>query len=283
MTTAAAHPLPLPTRADDGRTVGAQPEDAPRGSAGTRDVESAPGPEVAAFAASVETEPLARLAENEPLAQLAESEPLARLAEARLFARATKGDREAIDAVWRANRGWLAGVLAAHAPRGAEIEDLLQEVAATFVSKAREVRDALSLRGWLRTVAVNAARISARSRGIERRSIAQAAHDARRAQLDRDEALLREARDAEDLLALLREIPALYAEVLLLQAARGLSQRAIAELLEVPETTVETRLARGRRLLRAAAARRDAAGAHDHEDRDLPRRSPAQTSQRSER
>jgi RNA polymerase sigma-70 factor (ECF subfamily) len=274
MTTAAAHPLARTTHADAVRAVGAQSDDAARASTGTQDEGSAPEPETQAFPAS---------AENEPLAQLAASEPLAQLAEARLFARATEGDREAIDAVWRANRGWLAGVLAAHAPRGAEIEDLLQEVAATFVSKAREVRDALSLRGWLRTVAVNAARISARSRGIERRSIAQAAHDARRAQFDRDEALLREARDAEDLLALLREIPALYAEVLLLQAARGLSQRAIAELLEVPETTVETRLARGRRLLRAAAARRDAAGAHDHEDRDLPRRSPTQTSQRSER
>lgn len=283
MTTAAAHPLARTTHADAVRAVGAQSDDAARASTGTQDEGSAPEPETQAFPASAENEPLTRAAEHEPLAQLAESEPLAQLAEARLFARATKGDREAIDAVWRANRGWLAGVLAAHAPRGAEIEDLLQEVAATFVSKAREVRDALSLRGWLRTVAVNAARISARSRGIERRSIAQAAHDARRAQFDRDEALLREARDAEELLALLREIPALYAEVLLLQAARGLSQRAIAELLEVPETTVETRLARGRRLLRAAAAKRDAAGAHDHEDRDLSRRSPTQTSQRSER
>jgi RNA polymerase sigma-70 factor (ECF subfamily) len=260
MTTAAAHALRLATHAD-----GVQPEDAARPSVCVQDEGGAVDRGDSALASTVEREPLA------------EGEPHSQFADARLFARAIEGDREAMQVVWRANRGWLAGVLAAHAPRGAEIEDLLQEVAATFVLKAREVRDALSLRGWLRTVAVNAARISARSRGIERRSLAQVAAAARREQRDGTDAALREARDAEELLALLREIPALYAEPLLLQAARGLSQRAIAELLEVPETTVETRLARGRRMLRAAAARREA------ERHETSRAAETETSPRSER
>jgi RNA polymerase sigma-70 factor (ECF subfamily) len=52
------------------------------------------------------------------------------------------------------------------------------------------------------------------------------------------------------MLALLERLPAQFAEPLLLQATQGLSQRQLAELLGVPETTVETRLARGRRMLR---------------------------------
>lgn len=218
-------------------------------------------------------------------------ESIARLAEVRLFSRATEGDRTAMEAVWRANRGWLAGVVAAHAPRGADVEDLLQEVAATFVAKSREVRDALSLRGWLRTVAVNAARIAARSQRIERRSLAQVAHALPGMRAERPDAILSGTRkaggieaerveaervEAEELLALLREIPAIYAEPLLLQAVRGLSQRGIAELLEVPETTVETRLARGRRMLRAVAAERE--GRSDSQGRD-PQRADARSAE----
>lgn len=52
----------------------------------------------------------------------------------------------------------------------------------------------------------------------------------------------------------LSRIPPLYAEPLILQSMRGLSQRQIAELLDVPETTIETRLARARRMLRQAVA-----------------------------
>ena len=58
-------------------------------------------------------------------------------------------------------------------------------------------------------------------------------------------------------------LPPIYAEPLMLQATQGLTQRHIADLLDVPETTIETRLARGRRMLRQLASERDAAsGGH---------------------
>jgi RNA polymerase sigma-70 factor (ECF subfamily) len=167
------------------------------------------------------------------------------LREARVFARAAEGDRQAIAEVWNANRRWIAAVLAAHAPRGADIDDLLQEVAATLVAKCHHVRDAVSLRGWLRVVAVNTARMEARSHAVESRAMRGFANH-RGAGSGRDG----NGCEARETLALLSRLPAQYAEPLLLQATQGLSQRQIAELLDVPETTVETRLARGRRMLR---------------------------------
>lgn len=166
--------------------------------------------------------------------------------EARLFARAADGDADAVSQVWRANRRWIASVLMAHAPRGVEVDDLLQEVAATLVAKARHLRDAANLRGWLRVVAVNAARMAARDRSIERRALDAQSRHADRARGARDGAM----DDAEEVLALVAQLPPQYAEPLLLQAGQGLSQRQIAEALDVPETTVETRLARARRMLR---------------------------------
>ncbi len=173
-------------------------------------------------------------------------------AESRLFARTAEGDRAAIAEVWRANRRWVAAVLVAHAPRQADVDDLLQEVAATLVSKCHHIRDASSLRGWLRMVAVNAARMAARSASIERRSL--------RVMAQMKPAILRkEPRETlsvanEEMREQLSRIPPLYAEPLILQSMRGLSQRQIAELLDVPETTIETRLARARRMLRQAVA-----------------------------
>ena len=167
------------------------------------------------------------------------------LREARLFARAAEGDSDAIAEVWRTNRCWIAAVLAAHAPRGTDVEDLLQEVAATLIAKSHHIRDAASLRGWLRVVAVNAARMAARSRSVESRAVRGFAFG-RAGSVTRDAA----EREARETLALLSRLPAHYAEPLMLQATQGLSQRQIAELLDVPETTVETRLARGRRMLR---------------------------------
>ena len=181
--------------------------------------------------------------------QLAERDEPTDLADALLHARAARGEVEAMESVWMRNRRWIASVLAAHAPRGADIEDLLQEVAATFVAKAREIRDAASVRGWLRVVAVNEARMAARDRGIERRSLARFAQSWRGTRRDRDAAA-----DARETLHLLSQLPAQYAEPLLLQAGQGLSQSEIAEILDVPETTVETRLARARRMLRQLAA-----------------------------
>jgi len=170
-------------------------------------------------------------------------------AEARLFERAAAGERDSLAEVWRANRRWLTAVLAAHAPRGVDVEDLLQDVAETLVAKCHHIRDAASLRGWLRVVAINAARMAARSKGVERRAVREHAlgHDLARTAAQRKDDDRELARETLELIA---RLPPLYAEPLLLQSAQGLSQRQIAELLDVPETTVETRLARARRMLR---------------------------------
>lgn len=177
------------------------------------------------------------------------SEAVLSLAEARLFERAASGERAALAEVWRDNRRWIASVLAAHAPRGVDVEDLLQEVAATLVAKCHQIRDAASLRGWLRIVAVNAARMSARGKATERRAVRDFAQELAASRADPAT-----RGDVRESLELLSQLPPLYTEPLLLQSAQGLTQRQIAELLDVPETTVETRLARARRMLRQLAS-----------------------------
>ena len=166
-------------------------------------------------------------------------------------------DGSALGSLWHEHRRWVAAVLLAHMPRQAELEDLLQEVAVAFVSHVHELRDPGALRPWLRTVAVNVARMEARGHnrrltllrplGEGDQSLADPAGE-------EAHALLETRAEAERALTLLAELPPEYREPLTLRCVQGLSQRRIAETLGLPETTIETRLARGRRLLRERLA-----------------------------
>ncbi|MCL4221427.1 MAG: sigma-70 family RNA polymerase sigma factor [Phycisphaerales bacterium] len=166
------------------------------------------------------------------------------------LAAARRGDREALRAVWRAHRAWVAAILLAHKPREAELEDLLQTVALTLVKRIGDVRDEGAFRPWLRTVAINVARAAGRKRTTERRARLRLA--------DRREEESVEPKvggDGKSMLDLARQLPDGYREPLLLRCVKGMSYREISNVLELPETTIETRIARGRRMLRELAAR----------------------------
>ncbi len=166
--------------------------------------------------------------------------------------RAMAGDRAARDRLWRAHRRWVAAVLVAHKPRGADLEDLLQEVALAFVAKVGGLKEPSRFRGWLRAVALNVARgAGRRQRPWRRRQRTFEEGPSQIADPKPDLAMERlEAREAVGrALVALETLPPHYREALLMKGVCGLTQKEIAELLGVPVTTVETRLARGRRML----------------------------------
>ena len=186
--------------------------------------------------------------------------------------------RAVLEALWHDHRRWVGAVLLAHKPREAELEDLLQEVAMIFVTRVHELRDAGALRPWLRTVAINVARMDG-CRVRLRRAALRPLQDEHTQLADpahaRDRRASEARAEAQAALAAANALPEEYREPLLLRCVRGLSQKQIATTLGLPETTVETRLARARRLLRerlrppavpsaphAAAAARASAGAN---------------------
>lgn len=174
-----------------------------------------------------------------------------------MAAAALAGDREALRVLWEQNRRWVAAILLAHKPSWADLDDLLQEVAASVVRHSGELRDPASFRAWLRTVAINSARLAARARKYRPEprplsgdepiaSVSSAGVASVSASEDRDE--------GRRLLELAMELPEGYREPLLLKTLRELSYRQIGELVGLPETTIETRIARARKMLRELAA-----------------------------
>jgi RNA polymerase sigma-70 factor (ECF subfamily) len=159
---------------------------------------------------------------------------------------AQAGDRGALEQLWRQHRRWLAVILTAHAPRQADVADLLQEVAVTMVTKIETLQDPAALKPWLRQVAINIARTAARRQkpmlslsGVDRADDSGPAPG----ELQRGEAYQR-------ILERLAELPLKYREPLMLRALKDMSYEQIGEVLGLPVTTVETRLTRARRMLR---------------------------------
>lgn len=172
------------------------------------------------------------------------------------IASAIAGDREALREVWREHRRWVAAILLAHKPRQADLEDLLQTVAVQLCRKAGEVRDPEAFRPWLRMVAINVARAEGRSTTRKKngllRLVGRAEENERGGAAPAESAGL--SQEAARLMDLARQLPEGYREPLLMRCLKGMSYRQIGEAMDLPETTIETRIARGRRMLRELAS-----------------------------
>jgi RNA polymerase sigma-70 factor (ECF subfamily) len=172
-----------------------------------------------------------------------------------LIERAKAGDPQAQAALWQSNQRWVAVVLLAHKPVTVDLDDLMQDVAITLLSRLGDLRDEEGFRGWLRAVAVNAARAAARRAGIRRAgSLDGALEPSTASDLPPGQGRHLAQDDGRHLLRLSMRLTEEYREPLLLKSLHGMSYRQIGLLLDLPETTVETRITRARRMLRELAA-----------------------------
>lgn len=183
-------------------------------------------------------------------------------ARAEVIARAIGGDHAALDQLWREHRRWVAAVLIAHGPRQVEVDDLLQEVAVLMVGKISTLRDPGAFKPWLRTIALSVARTSGRRTTVRKagflKMVSYAGGSGPSAGGERAEERALRSRDGQEearaegrkLLDASLDLPEGYREPLILKCVHGMSYREIGRVMDLPETTVETRIARARRMLR---------------------------------
>ncbi|MCP3903476.1 MAG: sigma-70 family RNA polymerase sigma factor [Planctomycetes bacterium] len=180
--------------------------------------------------------------------------------EERLVERARSGERRAQEELWDAHRRWVAAILLAHRPRTMEMDDLMQEVAVKFVSRLDTLRDPKAFRPWLRRIVINICRGAARGRrthlhlGGELRDDGEGTEPGRvpmpASETGPADGILAVREGARRLLQQALTLPPEYREPLLLRCVQSMTYQQIGEILDLPVTTVETRLARARRMLR---------------------------------
>lgn len=177
-----------------------------------------------------------------------------------LIEKARAGDRDAQQEVWIAHRRWVAAIILAHRPRSIEVDDLMQEVALKIVTKFSTLRDPGAFKPWLRQIVINLCRGAARSLRPTLHLSTSERDDAQRPDPNRigmpsvsDERSVGQVEQwdaAEKLLSQAMTLPPEYREPLLLRCVRSMTYRQISEIMQLPVTTIETRLARARRMLR---------------------------------
>jgi RNA polymerase sigma-70 factor (ECF subfamily) len=152
-----------------------------------------------------------------------------------LVAQACQGDRKAFGLLHERYAPTVHAVLLARVPPQ-EAEDLVQEVFAKALAHIAAVRDPDAVGGWLCALA---------------RNLAADYHRARRpAPLPADLAGPPDVAAAADALAAIRELPATYAETLMMRLVEGMTGPEIAAATGMTHGSVRVNLHRGMKLLR---------------------------------
>ncbi|CAN0569926.1 unnamed protein product, partial [Laminaria digitata] len=169
---------------------------------------------------------------------------------------AVKGDREALSLLWDDSRRWVAAIILAHKPRETDLEDLLQQVAMQLCRKINTLDEPRAFRGWLRTMAINIARAEGRKTTRRKRSMLRLVGLEPSPDHARDLAdeLVQASEESKRVYHAARSLPSGYREPVLLRCLQSMSYEQIGDAMGLPVTTIETRIARGRRMLREILA-----------------------------
>jgi len=169
---------------------------------------------------------------------------------------AIAGDRDALNHLWHQSRRWVAAILLAHKPRETDLEDLLQVVAMQVCRNISTINEPRAFKSWLRTVAVNAAREEGRKTTRRKKSMLRLVgmEHANGRQPESADTIAADSDESKRIYQAAMSLPAGYREPILLRCVRSMSYQQIGEVLELPTTTIETRIARGRRMLKELLA-----------------------------
>lgn len=158
-----------------------------------------------------------------------------------------RGDRRAFEDFLRGQDRWVRGVILGVLGDPGKVDDVAQQVWLTVWQRAGELREVQRWRPWLYRLAYNAA-IDAGREVSRRKAHSLTVGDASlRAVTNGPEA---DAEERRVVLDAVLSLPAIYREPFVLRHVNGWSYQQIAEVMDMPVVSVETRLVRARRMLR---------------------------------
>ena len=170
--------------------------------------------------------------------------------EAALVCAARNGDKQALLALLKSNWNWLKGLMYSILGNSDQVDEAMQNLCVLLLRKIDTVREPERFKGWLAVVARNSAlslrQKNARSRltltsSLPQEQFVEPGPDILD-QLDR-------AEQHQNLLQAVKLLPEKYREVFVLKYMDEKSYAEIAEILDVPVTTVQIRLVRARRMI----------------------------------
>jgi len=175
--------------------------------------------------------------------------------ESELVVAAYRGDKEALQGLLKANWGWLKGLVYSVLGGAQDLDDVMQEICLRVIQNIRTVREPARFRGWLAVVARREALNYHRRRpqkvvpfdGVTLPDYAEDDVDDPSEDLEKKELCGR-------VLEAVKALPEKYREVFILAHSGELTYAQMAEVLDVPITTMQIRLVRARQMIRDQVA-----------------------------
>lgn len=162
------------------------------------------------------------------------------------------GDRCAFAEFVRRHNEWVRGVIFGVLGRAESLDDVAQQVWTAVWQRIGELRTAQSWRSWLYRLARNAAVDAGREVTRQRARLKVVAAEQIGERNPTTPTSLESEERHREILAAIAGLPPLYREPFVLRHMNGWNYQQIAEAMEMPVDSIETRLVRARRLLRDA-------------------------------
>jgi len=170
-------------------------------------------------------------------------------ADLELVARARRGDLDAFGDLVQRHQAALVRYLMHMVSNPADAEDVAQDALIRAYNALKDFRGQSSFKTWLYQIATNAARTHLYKR---RQRLEDQAADGDREDLEvgSGEQVERRIVAHDQLRRALAQLPDEWREAVLLRDIEGLEYREIADALQIPMGTVESRIFRGRQRLK---------------------------------
>lgn len=177
--------------------------------------------------------------------------------ESALASAAQRHDKEALQLLLERNWAWLKGLVFSIVGDPGEVDDVLQDICVRVISKIDTLRQPERFRPWLAVLARRQALRHRQQRAARPVPLSSGlfTQDEELARLKSDEKagesfLAVENREqCRKIWEAVQSLPEKYRQVFVLQHAGDLTYGQIAEVLDVPLTTVQIRLVRARRMV----------------------------------
>ncbi|MEQ8533219.1 MAG: RNA polymerase sigma factor [Imperialibacter sp.] len=175
-----------------------------------------------------------------------------------------KGNSRDQQALFEKHSAKMMGVCYRYVKDSDEAEDVMISAFAKVFEKLDSFRFEGSFEGWLRRIMVNESLMY-----LRRNKSMYVEVEIEKADREPDFSQLSDQLEADDLMAMIQELPVGYRTVFNLYAIEGFSHQEIAEMMEISEGTSKSQLSRARALLQKQLLEQekkmnDKTGSHEH-------------------
>lgn len=170
--------------------------------------------------------------------------------ESALVCAAQRRDKKALQLLLTRNWPWLKGLVYSIVSDAGEVDDVLQDICVRVITKIDTLREPERFRPWL---AVLARRQALRHRQRRAQKPVRLSKEIAETQCDESAQRLLENMELqekyEQILDAVRMLPDKYREIFMLKYSSDLTYAQMAEILDIPVTTLQIRLVRARRMI----------------------------------